>query len=122
MIEKFKGDMYSDIPVQVKEVHLAKVREYVEGLWEKPSLDQLFIEMTINCNEHCRHCGSRCGDLKMQDQLTDEEIVNFLKNLKAKLKEDGNLEAVKVYGKGKLKDAMETPIKVSAVITDVKEI
>lgn len=89
MTEKFKGDMYSDIPVQVKEVHLAKVREYVEGLWEKPSLDQLFIEMTINCNEHCRHCGSRCGDLKMQDQLTDEEIVNFLNNLKAKLKEDG---------------------------------
>lgn len=85
MIEKFKGDMYSDIPVQVKEVHLAKVREYIDELWEKPSLDQLFIEMTINCNEHCRHCGSKCGDLKMKDQLTDEEIINFLADLKTKV-------------------------------------
>lgn len=78
-------DKYSNIPVEIKEAHLAKVRNYVDGLYEKPSLDQLFIEMTLNCNEHCRHCGSKCGDLKMKDQLTDEEIINFLADLKTKV-------------------------------------
>ena len=68
-------DKYADIHVLNKLVHLAKVKEYIDSLYTKPVLKQLFIEMTLNCNEHCRHCGSRCGDLRMQDQLTDEEIL-----------------------------------------------
>lgn len=53
----------------------------------------------------------------MEGQLSSEGKVQI-----DMIAADGNLEAVKVYGEGKLKDAMETPIKVSAVITDVKEI
>lgn len=78
------NDKYADIHVLNKLVHLAKVKEYIDSLYTKPVLKQLFIEMTLNCNEHCRHCGSRCGDLRMQDQLTDEEILTFLADLKTK--------------------------------------
>lgn len=78
-------DKYADIPIEQKKVHLDMVKEYVDGLYRNPSLESLFIEMTLNCNEHCRHCGSRCGDITMQDQLTDEEILNFLKDLKTKV-------------------------------------
>lgn len=78
-------DKYSNIPVEAKKIHLEKVKDYIDDLYKKPSLQSLFIEMTLNCNEHCRHCGSRCGDIKMQDQLTDEEILNLLITLKDKV-------------------------------------
>lgn len=78
-------DKYANIPLGLKEAHLKKVRDYVDGLYQTPTLKNLFIEMTLNCNEHCRHCGSRCGDLKMNDQLTDKEILDFLADLKTKV-------------------------------------
>lgn len=78
-------DKHADIPLVNKILNLVKVRNYVDNLYEKPDLRQLFIELTLNCNEHCRHCGSRCGDLTMQDQLTDKEILEFLKDLKSKV-------------------------------------
>lgn len=78
-------DKYSNIPLEIKEEHLRKVRDYIDELYVKPSLTSLFIEMTLNCNAHCRHCGSNCGDIKMKDQLTDEEILNFLSDLATKV-------------------------------------
>ena len=78
-------DRYSNLPLEIKEEHLSAVRGYVNTLYETPELRSLFIEMTLNCNEHCRHCGSRCGDLKMEDQLTDDEIVGLLADLKTKV-------------------------------------
>ncbi len=35
--------------------------EYRDALYEKPSLRQLAIELTLACNCKCRHCGSNCG-------------------------------------------------------------
>lgn len=78
-------DKYADIPIELKKQHLNQVKEYVDGLYEHPSLESLFIEMTLNCNEHCRHCGSKCGDVAMQEQLTDEEVLDFLRDLKSKV-------------------------------------
>ena len=66
----------------VKERHLENLADYRRRLCLNPQLRSLFIEMTLNCNEHCRHCGSRCGDIKMQDTLTDEEILGVLSKLK----------------------------------------
>ena len=51
-------------------------------LKKKPQLENLFIEATLNCNEHCKHCGSNCGDLKLENGLTDEEIIDCLTKLK----------------------------------------
>ena len=45
--------------------------------------------MTLACNEHCRHCGSSCGDVIMKNQLTNEEIISILKQLKEDLKREG---------------------------------
>lgn len=78
-------DKFTNLSVETKTKHLKQNEEYVDSLYEKPDLRQLFIEMTLNCNEHCRHCGSRCGDLKMEDQLTDKEIIDFLTDLKGKV-------------------------------------
>jgi len=78
-------DKYANISLEQKKQHLEQVKEYVDGLYQKPSLESLFIEMTLNCNEHCRHCGSKCGDVKMQEQLTDAEILGFLHDLKGKV-------------------------------------
>lgn len=48
-------------------------------------LQHLFIEMTQLCNEHCRHCGSRCGDSMPKDSLSKDEIVTFLSDLSKKI-------------------------------------
>ena len=79
------NDKYANISINIKEGHLKKVRAHINELYERPMLNHLFIEMTLNCNEHCRHCGSRCGDLKMENQLTDQEILEFLYKLKTRV-------------------------------------
>jgi len=78
-------DKYSNLSLKVKTGHLQQVSDYVKELNNKPDLRSLFIEMTLNCNEHCRHCGSRCGDIKMKDQLTDKEILTFLTDLSSRM-------------------------------------
>ena len=47
-------DKYADLPIKCKMEHLQMVKDYVDGLYQKPSLTSLFIEMTLDCNEHCR--------------------------------------------------------------------
>ncbi len=60
-----------------------QLAEYRENLLKPhPELRRLFIEMTIQCNEHCRHCGSECGDYKEENPLTKEEICNLLDHVK----------------------------------------
>lgn len=78
-------DKYADLPIEHKTEHLRMVKDYVDGLYQKPSLNSLFIEMTLDCNERCRHCGSKCGDVAMENALTDKEILDFLKDLKGKV-------------------------------------
>lgn len=78
-------DKYADISLKTKRAHLEQVKGYVNSLYIQPNLNSLFIEMTLGCNEHCIHCGSNCGNIKMKDQLTDQEILNFLKDLKTKV-------------------------------------
>lgn len=59
--------------------HLNQLAEYRKNiLIPNPQLRQLFFELTIHCNEHCRHCGSECGDHKEKDPLTKEEYFSIL--------------------------------------------
>ena len=44
----------------VKERHMDQLESYVRGLYRKPQLRQLFLELTLQCNERCFHCGSSC--------------------------------------------------------------
>ena len=41
---------------------LAAYRDDV--LRKTPKLHHLFLEITTDCNERCKHCGSRCGEPK----------------------------------------------------------
>ena len=55
-----------------KEKHLDSLSEYHKQLYAKPQLRQLFFELTLRCNEHCWHCGSRCGDVRSDEMSLDE--------------------------------------------------
>lgn len=73
----------------IKKKHLKELADYRDNFLRKnPELRSLFIEMTLNCNQHCRHCGSSCGDVVMQDQLTDQEIKDFLLQTKNDLEKN----------------------------------
>ncbi len=71
-----------------KQKRLNEVYEYKNKLFNEPILQQLAIELTLNCNCYCRHCGSKCGELNSKDLLTDDEILTFLKQLKSDLKKN----------------------------------
>ena len=76
---KKKGTNNSGLSAKIKNDHmhqLAKYRE--ETLRPNPELRSLFLEITPFCNEHCLHCGSRCGDIDVKDMLTVEEIKDTL--------------------------------------------
>lgn len=74
---------YCNLPIPVKNAHMEQLAEYRETeLRPNPRLSTLFLEMTVNCNEHCRHCGSECGDHKEENRLSKEEIFRFLDEIK----------------------------------------
>ena len=45
----------------VKGMQMDKLAEFHRKLYKEPILRLLFLELTLRCNEHCFHCGSRCG-------------------------------------------------------------
>ena len=67
--------------------HLQQVIRYREQLSENPELCSLFLKMTLNCNEYCRHCGSNSGDQKLEKGLFDYEILQCLILLRNDLSE-----------------------------------
>ncbi len=60
-----------------KEQHMEQLAQWREHLFREPQLRNLFIELTLDCNLHCLHCGSNCGDLRW-DPLTSEDYLRFL--------------------------------------------
>ena len=67
----------------IKKKHLNMLAEYRdETLRPHPVLHSLFLEVTVDCNEHCRHCGSRCGDFKNEKPLELEEYKKLLDEIK----------------------------------------
>lgn len=68
---------------KLKISHMKQLRSYRKKLWKNPRLKFLFIELTTQCNEHCRHCGSSCGNSVPKNLLTCSEICDFLKKTSA---------------------------------------
>lgn len=64
-----------------KEQELDILAGYVRGLYTKPDLRQLFLELTLRCNEHCFHCGSSCMPTS-RDELTAGEFCHVLDDVK----------------------------------------
>lgn len=47
-------------------------------------LRTILWETTLRCNAYCEFCGSRCGDVKPENELTAEEICNTFKHIAEK--------------------------------------
>ena len=57
---------------EIKEIKLKNMNnlaEYRKVLYENPKLRNIFIEVTLNCNANCEHCGSRCGSGKQEEEI-----------------------------------------------------
>ena len=73
----------SGLNAQIKNNHMQQLADYrEETLRPHPDLRSLFLEITPFCNEHCLHCGSRCGDIDVSGMLTKDEIITALKQVK----------------------------------------
>ncbi|AOZ95365.1 radical SAM/SPASM domain-containing protein [Butyrivibrio hungatei] len=79
----------------IKISHLDLQYDVRNEFFEKPILKQLFFELTLNCNEHCWHCGSRCGDVRATEMAPQE-----WKDILDQIKEDfnGSLPQINVTG------------------------
>ena len=66
---------------QVKTNHLEMLRQYKQQLRKNPILKFLFLELTLRCNERCRHCGSSCGDV-CTEEMTTQQYFDFLDKIK----------------------------------------
>lgn len=82
-------DKFANLTDEQKAKHFEQLVEYREQLKKEPELKQLFIEMTLNCNQHCLHCGSNAGCSSELERLTDDEIYDTLVELKQDLKVNG---------------------------------
>lgn len=73
-------EMYnSGLDVKTKIEHLKKIAEYRDKILRpEPYLQSLFLELTPFCNEHCLHCGSRCGDIEAKNMLSVSEYKTIL--------------------------------------------
>ena len=67
---------------EVKTGHLNQLADYTRTLYRKPELRKLFFELTLQCNEHCFHCGSSCTSAH-GDELAREEWFSIIDQVKA---------------------------------------
>ena len=66
---------------EIKRKNLEMLSEYHKKLRKAPELRQLFLELTLKCNERCFHCGSGC-DAQMPDGLPLEDYKKILEEVK----------------------------------------
>ena len=73
--------------------HMTELAAYKRTLWKQPQLRNLFLELTMECNERCLHCGSRCGEVT-SELLSVETYQLFLDKIKADFGTDGIMLSV----------------------------
>ena len=67
-----------------KRGHLAQLAEWRRAKYAAPELRHLFLELTLQCNERCLHCGSRCDAGKSPEVPTDL-LLDILGDVKRRL-------------------------------------
>lgn len=67
--------------VNTKIKHMTELAAYRERLFRAPKLKNLFLELTLRCNENCIHCGSRCNDV-VSEELTLAQYKRLLDEIK----------------------------------------
>ena len=71
----------------LKERNMDMLADHIRGLYRKPDLRQLFLELTLRCNEHCFHCGSNC-----MPQSGEELSLDEYRRILEEVKEDFDLK------------------------------
>ena len=66
----------------VKTEHLGMLADYTRKLYREPELRKLFLELTLQCNERCFHCGSSCT-AERGDELSRDEWLRIIDEVKA---------------------------------------
>ena len=69
-------------PIEIKTKHMQQLAEYRRSILGKPPLKNLFLELTLRCNERCIHCGSRCGEHDAVPELSLDQYRKILDYLK----------------------------------------
>ena len=59
---------------RIKAGHMDQLAAYRQNLYASPVLRLLFLGVTLRCNEHCFHCGSRCGSDSMDGMPVDKYL------------------------------------------------
>lgn len=73
----------SGLSKRTKNKHMEQLAQYRESVIRpEHGLRTLFFELTCRCNEHCRHCGSNCGDYREENPLTTIEYKRLLEQIK----------------------------------------
>ncbi len=67
---------------EIKRKNLDTLAAWQEKLCKEPQLRQLFLELTLRCNEHCFHCGSGCAP-DLPHGLTLDQYRTLLDHVKA---------------------------------------
>lgn len=68
--------------IEIKTAHMRHLAEYRRSIIDAPPLKNLFLELTLRCNEHCLHCGSRCGEHDSPAELTSDQYKRILDQVK----------------------------------------
>ena len=69
-------------PYDVKIQHMRQLAEYRRSIIDAPPLRNLFLELTLRCNERCIHCGSRCGEHDRVPELSLDQYRRILDDVK----------------------------------------
>ena len=75
------NDMGKPISFDYKYRLMQHLSEFMDGLYKKPKLRNLFWEATAQCNLSCKHCGSSCDSKMPEDSLTSKEMCGFFYQL-----------------------------------------
>ena len=81
------GTMPPDFDVEPIDIETEFLKNERISLYANPRLENVFLEATLNCNEHCKHCGSNCGDNHLSGALSDLEISSCFFGLMKDLEE-----------------------------------
>lgn len=69
---------------EIKRNNLDKLVKIREESYKSHELKDLFIEVTLNCNANCQHCGSRCSSKNIEEDLDAEYIKKALLSISKK--------------------------------------
>lgn len=67
--------------IMTKKKNMRQLAVYRQGLMQIPQLRNLFLELTVRCNENCIHCGSNCGDVTA-NELSTAQYRDILTQIK----------------------------------------